>query len=376
MKVDIDYYSVYCNEYEKGNFTGDDVLSEVRKLYFSDKKKYKDRFAKKMYGVVHHYMYCIEPQKPMQWKKMVEGKVLERSKVGENFYEIISKDVSNNIFKISKFDFEHNWIETKYFSQLCKHFPAMIIYPIPEDEKLLVKEFDKHHNKAEEYFLLPSKTNNEDEFITSIPKIICETSCGELLFFKMGQENSNIQIDEKEKVNFMENKKIIEDNGLEKRIYFGELKNDLRHGHGRLVSMNGRTVFEGSYLNDKKNGEGVSFYKNGKICYAGYFKDGMKQGIGVSFKSDGELVHISKWESDVPSSRCSTFDTDGNLLFTGNIVNGKKDGFCFVYDKSGRVLAGIWKEGEFLGSGTVYNKDGKIEASGKIDNEVLKDFLK
>lgn len=383
MNSDIDFYSIYCNEYEKCDFFGEDILSEVRRQFFKDKKKYKNRIDKKMYGVMYHYMYCIQDGQPMKWKKVVEGKIREKSVLRNNSYEIVYQDSENKVFKISEFDFYHDWIQTKYYSKLHKPDPVMTISPHSNDGSLKIKEFNLGNNKIEEYFISPYKIVNESDVIKSIPKIICNTSIGELLFFKENLEGESVDSDklmgilyEEKKTDFMDDKKNTEENVLEEYVYFGDLKNEKKHGHGRLISVNGRTVFEGNFFNEKKFGYGVSFYKNGEVSFAGHFEDGLKHGIGISFKQDGKLIHVGKWLDDLPCKKCSIFDSDGNLLFTGNIIDGKRDGLCSLYDIKGeRVLIGMWNDGTFSGKGTIFNSGGEIELSGDIDEETIKSFI-
>lgn len=359
MNSDIDFYSIYCNEYEKNTFFGEDILSEVRRKFFYDKKKYKNRIDKKMYGVMYHYMYCIQDGQPMKWKKVVEGKIREKSVLKNNSYEIVYQDSENKVFKISEFDFNHNWIQTKYYSKFHKHDPVMTIFPYSNDGSLRIKEFNLGDNKFEEYFISPCKIVNENHIITSIPKIICNTSLGELLFFKENLEDEVVNSDslgenlyEEKKVDLMDDKKKAEENCSKECVYSGDLKNK------------------------KKIGYGVSFYKNGEVSFAGNFEDGLKNGIGVSFKQDGKLIHVGKWLDDLPCKKCSIFDSDGNLLFTGNIINGKRDGLCSLYDVRGeRVLIGMWSDGTFSGKGTIFNSSGEIELSGDIDEETIKKFI-
>lgn len=381
------YYSVYCNEYESGCFKGDDVLEDVRKKFFKSKSKIKNRVSRKMYGEMYHYLYSFESQRPARWKKVVGGEILERSKENGDGYEIISQDKNKKIFKIEFFDLDHSWTETKYFSNLYKAGPVMTINPTL-DGSLKVKEFNKSLNVLETYVMSPQKLHGESQFIKVIPKVICSTNKGELLFYKDLKKDEVIssiddfdRIEEKQSVGKgkkeMNEEKIIDCANFDKHVYFGELKDGMRHGHGRTVSVNGCTVYEGGYVRDKREGLGVYFYSNREIGYVGEFKEGKKNGVGVSFQEDGELVHVGKWEDDLPKSMCSTLDKKGNLLFTGNIINSKKNGLGILYDnENGRVLVGSWSDGKFSGIGTIFNSSGQVEYSGEISEDMLSKFMK
>jgi hypothetical protein len=70
---------------------------------------------------------------------------------------------------------------------------------------------------------------------------------------------------------------------FQKAIYYGELKNDHRHGRGCMAYQNGR-VYEGFWFDDKRHGNGFERYTNGNT-YEGYFKNGKAHGRGEYIKN-------------------------------------------------------------------------------------------
>lgn len=176
----------------------------------------------------------------------------------------------------------------------------------------------------------------------------------------------------------------------ESYLYFGQIIDGLRQGHGRTQAKNGMTAYEGDYRDDKRDGFGAYYYKSGKICYIGEWKENRRDGVGVSFRAEDSAIHVGQWKNDKPVGTGSIFDRDGNLRYAGRIENGKRqgagvayhaqDGTVFVgkwhdniptgegsaFDRDGNLIyTGLWKDGKRHGQGTEYAPDGRIIFEGE-----------
>lgn len=118
-----------------------------------------------------------------------------------------------------------------------------------------------------------------------------------------------------EYINKESEKKIIYDDGT---VYEGEIKNNMRHGKGKLTDPNG-DVFIGKFWNDIINGKGKFTGVDGSV-YDGEWKNGMREGYGKESLPDG-----------------STYE--------GNYEDGFKNGQGIYHWIDGSIYNGEWKAG-------------------------------
>ena len=65
----------------------------------------------------------------------------------------------------------------------------------------------------------------------------------------------------------------------------GDINNNnckLENGKGyiKVISNNGKVIFEGNYLNGERNGKGKEYYDNGNLIYEGEYLNGKRNGNG------------------------------------------------------------------------------------------------
>ena len=61
--------------------------------------------------------------------------------------------------------------------------------------------------------------------------------------------------------------------------YIGDIKNNLKHGKGKIYYATGNIKYDGDFINDKFEGNGKYIYKNGDY-YIGEWKNNVVHGIG------------------------------------------------------------------------------------------------
>ncbi len=160
-------------------------------------------------------------------------------------------------------------------------------------------------------------------------------------------------------------KQQIESGGV-RYFYFGDLKDNRRHGRGRTAMKNGETAYEGQYACDKRDGFGVYYYKSGKLCYAGGWKDNQRSGLGVTFSPTDGSAFIGEWKGNRSMNVGATFDRKGKLLYVGNVDHEQKHGAGITYNEEDKTFfVGKYKDGEFLCTGTQFSSEGDLLYTGE-----------
>lgn len=62
-------------------------------------------------------------------------------------------------------------------------------------------------------------------------------------------------------------------------VYAGDFQRDMRHGHGEMTYINGRTRFVGTWNNNWRNGKGSLFYADGSV-WKGKWQRDEQDGVG------------------------------------------------------------------------------------------------
>ncbi|CAD8156069.1 unnamed protein product [Paramecium octaurelia] len=102
---------------------------------------------------------------------------------------------------------------------------------------------------------------------------------------------------------------------LDGSTYYGETKNQMRHGKGTLYSSENHLIYIGEWKEDKYHGLGI--LNKGNIRYKGYFEDGL-----VS----GEAIEETK-----------------TFKFYGFFKKGKRNGPGSLLSRN-HLTQGIWKD--------------------------------
>ena len=139
------YYAVFYNKYDC-NIEFDNVFAIIRESFFKTHQKQKNKVTNKLFNNTYHYSYCLEQDKPMKWKKMINGKLVEKSVPNkDSSYKIISFNENKKIEKIVHFTAEHIWVKSEYFNTSGQTKPKLIISSI--DNKLSIYKYDDTYKK-------------------------------------------------------------------------------------------------------------------------------------------------------------------------------------------------------------------------------------
>lgn len=147
----VPYYTAYLLTEEPARFSSD-VLLRVRRDYFTSDKKQKDRLFMTAQGESVRCVYAMEKNKPLKWKKEVQGRQEEVAVMeGASGYRIESMGFSGAPVKKAHFDNTHTWLRTEYFDLEGKTLRAVLmpwtnertaclaLYPEQEKTPVLLK---------------------------------------------------------------------------------------------------------------------------------------------------------------------------------------------------------------------------------------------
>jgi len=124
--------------------------------------------------------------------------------------------------------------------------------------------------------------------------------------------------------------------------YYGEIRDEKRHGNGLLILENGDR-YTGAWKFGKKEGNGIYIYKNG-IKYVGQWENNMMHGEGSLIFPDG-----SKYMGEMKHNK----------------ITGKG---TFTYS-DGSTYEGEWKDGSWNGYGAYTLPDGRKHTGHFVNNQ-------
>ena len=153
----------------------------------------------------------------------------------------------------------------------------------------------------------------------------------------------------------------VTEDGGNKKIYTGELKNYKKDGKGIIKCKN--YIYEGDFINDKKQGKGkITYIDNGNI-YEGEFNNDDINGYGLyTFNNmhtyEGQFVNgifhgkgIYKWP-------------DG-CYFNGEYINGVREGNGEYKFSDGKIYKGPFTKGKPNGKGVINIKGNNFDCEFK-----------
>jgi len=166
--------------------------------------------------------------------------------------------------------------------------------------------------------------------------------------------------------------------------YEGEIKDNKKHGKGKMEYVNGNK-YEGMWVNDNKTGQGIFTWSNGDR-YEGYFKDNKEHGKGTFTWGPYDKWAGDKYEGDWFQGRrtgqgvysyangnryTGQFQDDkqhgkGTTIFTSGMPHGSSNQHTGEYVNNARTGQGVYTwsngdryEGEF--------QDNQRHGRGKMD---------
>ena len=111
------------------------------------------------------------------------------------------------------------------------------------------------------------------------------------------------------------------------RIYYGEVKDGLPNGRGRMY-IESRDTYDGEFKNGAFHGNG-KYYLAGRLSYHGEWRDGVKHGKGDEWFEDGGK-YIGTYKDGIPHGEgIFVFPhdrKDGARSYEGGVKNGAPSG--------------------------------------------------
>ena len=182
------YYAVYFSKYD-GNLLCQDLLSELRRDFFYNGQRLKNKVVREIDGVSYRYSYVLEKGVPLKWKKMAGYKLLEHSEANtDGSYQVITQDYSKNVSKITYYGTDHAWKKTEFFSP-GKKAPAAVLTPSGENSVLTMKEYDEKREEIQYALFSCEIPRNITELnllnsSAGVPSFFAQTNAGDFYYCK------------------------------------------------------------------------------------------------------------------------------------------------------------------------------------------------
>ena len=114
----IQYFYNFCITNYDDTDLNSDILSAVRKSYFSDFERIRDKITYDSEGVSLLYDYCIERGKPLQWSvKRLDGTVIQEVLPSDNGRYYLAFYREDKIFKRLLFSKFHTLLKAEYMDE-------------------------------------------------------------------------------------------------------------------------------------------------------------------------------------------------------------------------------------------------------------------
>ncbi|MDQ5983667.1 MAG: hypothetical protein RUMPE_00691 [Eubacteriales bacterium SKADARSKE-1] len=358
----VDYYSVFCPIYD-ANTNDLNLLEEIRYNFLKNKKRQKNKIVKELGGKTYRYSYLLEDGKPAKWKKMLNDKLIERSRTNQdNSYSILIQDENKNLNKILYFDSEHNWQKSEYFRNKAK----ISFSKSKNNEKILVSEYKNNDVDVASYELFPFELNENEYKLealdSSLTSLFCKTNFGDVNYFTKQQiEILNGLKKVTENNNITENKT----NCTENRI-LGNCENN--------ITLKNEDVEQNTQLEVDNLGNNC-FQVSGKSQFVCYSQDSScpyskTYGKTIQTENGNTYFYFGDMHDNLRNGQGRTVTESGLPAYEGFYKNDKKDGFGSFYYKSGKpYYIGEFKENTKHGFGILFSQDGKTINIGAFEKD-------
>lgn len=188
VETAIQYYGIYFSRYDVDSPT-QDLLGELRQAYFEKGLRQKNKITRKYDGKFCRYAYVLEAGAPLKWKKMTDGKLVEKAvATGEGGYLVYTQDAGKQVVKRTFFDVEHRWYKTEYYSSERKKIPAAVLSLGADDDTLVMHEYFGEGKEGKSYQLYPCEIpKNAGELsllngAAGVPEVAAHTSRGDFYY--------------------------------------------------------------------------------------------------------------------------------------------------------------------------------------------------
>jgi hypothetical protein len=155
--------------------------------------------------------------------------------------------------------------------------------------------------------------------------------------------------------------------------YIGEVRNGLRHGHGKHFYVDG-SWNEGNWVNDRLNGQAVRYIASNKRTDRGEFYDGQRTGHGVmEWENVGR--YEGGWNDRGRHGQGVEYNAPNKRTDRGEYRDDKRAGRGTMEWENGDRYEGTWDDssGSLNGQGTYYYAGGTIEKGRYVNGTWIKE---
>lgn len=143
------------------------------------------------------------------------------------------------------------------------------------------------------------------------------------------------------------------------------------NGISKLYYESGVLSKQVNYKDGKEQGDYMVYFENGQLLEKGSYRDGKKNGVIFTYDSTGVLKYERTFEVGDKNGITKTYYPNGQLEQTGNYINNREDGQWFGYYPSGKVSFDFtYKNGELNGGVKEYYENGNLKFEGKRENGI------
>lgn len=380
----IQYFYNFCLSQVDDIDLNSDILSAVRKSYFSDFQRIRDKITYDSEGVSLLYDYCIERGKPLQWTvKQPGGAVVQEVLPADNgrYYLCCYRD--DKLFKRLLFSKLHTLLKAEYMDDngavyrsveprktqggLCLLYKdnalpePVALFAAPEiAEKPVREELDTTFtdytaiastNEGVVWFLSDVQLTHYREMADSIRTGLAQkidtsfVDNNAPLYEKINAKDFNIKrnlsasLDISDAKPFgshveaaAENEQIKSDDSLEEKSEVAPQAQEDKTDHiaqpDKLIKADGAVYSYYGELDDNENrtGYGRTVTDLGRTAYEGTYRNDKRSGKGVYFYRDGTLCYSGDWSENVRHGVGVGISANDGSMHIGKWVNNKPEG--------------------------------------------------
>lgn len=424
------FYGVNATDLEI--IDGEDMLSTVRRCFFEDRERLKNRISTESNGIVCRCSYLIEDGKPLRWKKMLGSMLSERVAISANFYCVETLDDERRPYKKSFFDFHHNWLYTEFFTISGKK-PFFTLTPSADGSKPVIirKAADSTTDVLYPYeHVLSRELTQRLNSIAGEPQVFCRTSSGNFYFTTAEEaedrtkvlekllsnekdEEKSIPSEERTEPGFIVDLDALNDSQPEEITDNApisaatdtiiETENDEKATAVQETEKETNTVAEPEETENTEDmrdlsaesfsGETPEYVPERAAC--GIIDDCPYEKIPkLIIESDNKkYYYFGEVNGDIRSGNGRTAMADGKTAYEGGYRDDKREGFGVYYYRSGKLcyagswrqnrrsglgisfsptdgnaFIGKWEDNDSVGIGASFDKNGNLVYLGKTDD--------
>lgn len=399
------YYNIFMPPVTLDEIGGD-ILSGVRRGYFTDYDKISDKISLQSDADALSYSYSIAKDKPMRWLvKDPAGEVMQDVSNADNGRYYINEYTDGNPKKRILFSKLHTLLKVEYFfengllkmsfeprkakDELCllmkkiNSAQPVILYARPEVEEELIPDVVEHFPgnvalaQTDDGIVLYLADGLRDELIAFCDSLRekrdnkpqesfldGEASLGDKLNAKDFNVKRNLSssIDITKAANFSYDGSESEPEITEEAASSAESQSEMPSAEdiAQVISEAVEMTTPGGIagMPDKViDSDGESYLYYGELDL-----NGNRSGFGRTVTPDGKTAYEGSYLNDMRSGNGSYYYKDGSLCYAGGWDQNRRSGVGVgVSSQDGSIHTGRWIDNKPVGNGVRMTKDGELK---------------